>query len=86
MWYAWYLWLSLNFMAANIQNNTPVSFAILQNPLEVTKARLFLTNAEEEYKYLHFCRDLTTMANTLELYDVLISSSGACLHSLSFLL
>ena len=71
-------------MAANIQSNTPISFSILQNPLEVTRARLILTNTEEEYKYLKFCQDLTTMANTLELYDVLISSSGDYLHLLLF--
>ena len=81
MWFAWYLWLRQNMMAATIQNNMPRSFSILESPNPETRARLFLTNPKEEFKYLSIRQDLTSMSSNLEFYHVLISISGKVLRT-----
>jgi hypothetical protein len=76
MWFAWYLWLYQNMMAANIQAHMPSSFSILESPSSETRARLFLTDAEEEFRFLKLRGDLKTMTSNMEFYNVLTSTSG----------
>ena len=46
-----------------------------------TRARLFLTDAEDEFRYLKLSGDLKTMTSNMELYNVLTSTSGtSALH------
>jgi hypothetical protein len=77
MWFAWYLWLLQNMMAARMQSNMPSSFSILETPKPETRARLFLTNPTEESKYLSIRQDLMNMSSNLEVYNVLTSISGS---------
>ena len=63
----------------------PSSFSILKSPSPENRARLFLTNAEDEYKYLHVRQQLKDMTNNLQMFNVLASTSGIscpCPHSL----
>jgi hypothetical protein len=63
-------------MAANIQAHMPSSFSILKSPSSETRARLFSTDAEEEFRFLKLRGDLKTMTSNMEFYNVLTSTSG----------
>ena len=76
MWWAWWLWLSQNYMAANLQSTFPSKFSILKTPTDDTIARRFLTDAEEEFKFLEFSQNVNAMAGNLAMYNVLVSTNG----------
>jgi hypothetical protein len=71
---AWILWLFQMNMQSSL--TMPATFDILTSKSDQTVARLFSTNANEEFAFLKFIADLNAMRRNLGMYSVLTSISG----------
>ncbi len=58
-------------------------YAVLSSPTDQTPARLLLTNAEEEARFLRFSQDLSALSESLRMYTNIASICGASPAQLS---
>ena len=70
----WILWLFQIKMQASL--TMPAAFNILSASSDQTVARLFSTNADQEFAFLSFGADLKAMRRNLGMYKVLTSICG----------
>ena len=81
MWIGWNLWLTQNRLSASL--SIPETFDILMSTSSNSKARLFLTSPEEEFKFLQFSASLDKMKRNIIQYNVVISMSGKLFSNLT---
>ena len=74
MWLGWAAWLNQITLTYNLPMKP--SYPILVSPTPTTQARVFLTNAMEEYDFLIFASSIDQLMQNMSLYNTLTALGG----------